>query len=154
MPPIPDRPIYTPPGGPPANHSLSREIFAHMGEEKVRALIADFYVQLVESPIQAMFPPAGPELEAAIDRSAAFFSFLFGGPPLYQQRYGRPMMRARHLPFEIDEAARLVWMACYRAALDTSIARGDFPEQHAAGLLEFLEGFSGWMVNSSGAHPD
>jgi len=71
-----------------------------------------------------------------------------GGPPLYQQLYGPPMMRARHLPFPIDEAARLEWLACFRRVLDRS-ANYNFPEQHLEDFWNFLVAFSGWMVNKS-----
>ena len=140
--------IYVPPGGPPRVSPPSAEIFAAMGQENIFAMLADFYRELEESPIRAMFPA---DMAAASKKSAAFFVGLLGGPPLYQQLYGPPMMRARHLPFLIDETARQVWLACFNRVLDEAPQKYNFPEEHLAGFREFLHGFSAWMVNKAEA---
>ena len=57
------------------------------------------------------------------------------------------MLRARHTPFPIDEAARQVWLACFDKVLDEAVAKYDFPVAHLAGFRSFLHAFSGWMVN-------
>ena len=98
-----DNTPYTPPIGPNSAPAPSREIYARMGEANIFRMLADFYAELGGSSIRGMFPN---DLQASSERSAMFFVGLLGGPPLYQQRYGAPMMRARHLPFPIDEAAR------------------------------------------------
>ncbi|MEZ4617319.1 MAG: hypothetical protein R2867_17665 [Caldilineaceae bacterium] len=85
----------------------------------------------------------------ASQKSAAFFVGLLGGPPLYHERYGNPMMRARHMPFVIDEAARQEWLACFDRVLAAAPERYKFPSEHIAGFRAFLEGFSGWMVNTA-----
>ena len=96
------------------------------------------------SPLRDMFPA---DMAESSRKSAAFFVGLLGGPPLYHQRYGPPMMRAPHMNFPIDERARRVWLACFRGVLDGAPADFAFPEAHIEGLWAFLEGFSGWMVN-------
>ena len=79
---------------------------------------------------------------------------LLGGPPLYQQLYGNPALRARHMPFPIDEAARQEWLRCFDLVLAAAPVRYDFPAEHLAGFRAFLDGFSGWMVNTaSGDYP-
>ena len=99
--------IYVPPGGPPRVNPPSREIYELMGEANIYLMLADFYGELEQSPLRPMFPE---NMEAASTKSAAFFIGMFGGPPIYHMRYGNPMMRARHMPFSIDEAARQVWL--------------------------------------------
>lgn len=48
-----------------------------------------------------------------------------GGPPLYEQEFGHPRLRARHLPYAIASAERDQWMACMvRAMTDTGIESG------------------------------
>jgi hemoglobin len=121
-------------------------IFAAMGEENIFAMLADFYGELEKSSIRAMFPR---DMQKASQKSAAFFVGLVGGPPLYHQRYGNPMMRARHLPFAIDEPARQEWLRCFAAVLEDAPLRYGFPAEHLAGFWAFLEGFSGWMVNTA-----
>jgi len=150
LPEAPDRPIYTPPTGPPQNNSIDRGTHAAMGEANIRAMIEDFYGRLARSEIADLFPPAASvELEAAADRSASFFIFLLGGPPEYQRRYGPPMMRARHLPFRIDERARRVWLACFAGSLDKAERELGMTRAQREGLESFLAEFSAWMVNTA-----
>jgi hemoglobin len=143
-----ERDIYVPVGGPPRVTPPNPEIYAIMGEEMVFAMIRDFYKELEKSSIRHLFPQ---DMAAASEKSAAFFVGLVGGPPLYQQRYGNPMMRARHLPFVIDEAARQEWLRCFALVLEDAPAVYNFPAQHLLGFWAFLEGFSSWMVNSAPA---
>lgn len=137
--------MYTPPSGPPQVEP-PRDLYAQMGEQNIFRMSEDFYQRLGESAIADMFPT---DLVAASRKQAAFLVGILGGPPLYQQRYGPPRMRARHFPFAIDEAARNEWLRCFRETLDE-------PNQYALSrksadrLLDFLEVFSGWMVNRAG----
>ena len=139
-----DATAHVPPGGPPRLPAPSPEIYARMGEDGVRAMIAALYDELHRSPIAELF---SPDVANAIERSTAFFVGLLGGPPLYHQRYGPPAMRARHLPVAIDEAARQVWLACFRRVLAVAPERFGFPEEHLPGFDGFLDGFSRWMIN-------
>src|SRR3954453_12697240 len=102
--------IYTPPGGPPQGSGPDPAIYGMMGEANIFKMMSDFYVELAKSSIRHLFPP---DMEEASRRSAAFFVTVLGGPPLYFEKYGPPRMRARHIPFEIDEEARQVWLACF-----------------------------------------
>ena len=141
-----DRQFYVPPGGPPRVSAPSGEIYAAMGEDNIFAMLADFYEQLEASAIRDMFPR---DMARASRKSAAFFVGLLGGPPLYHQKYGNPMMRARHMPFPIDEAARKVWLACFEAVLADAPEKYNFPAEHLPTFREFLVGFSSWMVNKA-----
>lgn len=136
--------IYVPPGGPPQVEPPSKEIYAAMGEENIFKMLEDFYMELEKSSIRHLFPK---DMVRASQKSAAFFVGLLGGPPLYHQRYGPPMMRARHLPFPIDEAARQEWLSCFERVLEHAPERYAFPAAHLAGFRNFLHGFSSWMVN-------
>jgi len=140
-----EREIYVPPGGPPRVTPPNSEIYAAMGEENIFAMLRDFYQELGGSSISHLFTG---DLIVAADRSAAFFVGLLGGPPLYQQLYGNPMMRARHMPFVIDEDARMEWLRCFATVLEDAPFRYKFPAKHIPGFWGFLEGFSSWMVNT------
>ncbi len=142
---MPPQTPFVPPQGPNAAPAPSREIYGRMGEANVFAMLRAFYAELERSEIRPMFPA---DMVAASEKSAAFFVGLLGGPPLYQQRYGAPMMRARHLPFPIDEHARQVWLRCWEPVLAAAPERFAFPREHLEGFRNFLVGFSGWMVNS------
>jgi len=56
-------------------------------------------------------------------------------------------MRARHLPFPIDDQARRVWLACFMKTLDGAPEKYAFPSEHLPGFIQFLDAFSAWMVN-------
>jgi hemoglobin len=118
-----------------------------MGEAGVTAMLRDFYRELGRSPIAHLFPSGEDALRAAADRSALFFVGVCGGPPLYATRIGPPRMRARHLPFAIDTAARRAWLDCWEPVLKGCGAKYAFPEEHLPGFRAFLDGFSAWMVN-------
>lgn len=141
------RDVYVPPGGPPRVDPPSSEIYAAMGEAAIFAMLADFYAELEGSSIRALFPQ---DMRAASEKSAAFFVGLLGGPPLYHQRYGNPAMRARHMPFAIDEAARLVWLDSFEAVLADAPRKYGFPAEHLPAFRAFLREFSRWMVNTAG----
>ena len=136
--------VYVPSGGPPQVPAPSREIYATMGEENVFKMLEDFYLELGKSSIAHMFPK---DLIAASHKSAAFFVGLLGGPPLYHQRYGAPMLRARHLPFAINDESRIEWLRCFDLILDNATAKYSFPAEYIEGFRTFLYGFSTWMVN-------
>jgi hemoglobin len=141
-----ERVIYTPPGGPPQGPGPNPEIYRLMGEENIFKMMSDFYKELEKSDIRHLFPS---DMEEASRKSALFFVTLLGGPPLYLQKYGPPRMRARHLPFEIDEKARQVWLSCFERTLEDAGAKYQFPEQHMQGFKDFLKSFSTWMVNKA-----
>ena len=138
--------MFVPPINPREIVSPSREIYAVMGEENITRMLQDFYAELAQSSIRDMFPD---DMHTSAQKSAAFFVGLLGGPPLYQQRYGNPMMRARHLPFAINQTARDEWLACFERVLQDAPARYNFPSEHLDGFREFLRGFSIWMMNSA-----
>src|SRR5262245_21296856 len=137
------RVIYTPPSGPPQGPGPNPEIYKLMGDGNIFRMMLDFYRELEKSEIRHLFPE---DLEEASKKSSIFFITLLGGPPLYLQKYGPPRMRARHLPFEIDEQARQVWLSCFENVLDDADVKYQFPRQHLQGFKDFLQSFSAWMV--------
>jgi hemoglobin len=137
--------VYVPPIDPAMIPPPSREIYGLMGEANIVRMIEDFYRELERSTLRPLFPS---DMVAASRKSAAFFVGLLGGPPLYHQRYGNPMMRARHMAFPITPRAREEWLACFERVLTHAPERYAFPPRHLAGFRAFLEAFSRWMVNT------
>lgn len=151
-----ERPLHTPPAGPPRLEPPNPAIYAAMGEEGVTAMLEAVYVQFGQSSIAGMFARSPAGLTAAARKSATFFVTVLGGPPLYHQRYGNPAMRARHTPFVITEEGRREWLRCWDVVL-ADADRFGFPPEHLPGFRSWLDGFSGWMLNSleegaTGAH--
>ena len=75
--------------------------------------------------------------------------FAAAGWVLPLEKYGPPRLRARHLPFEIDERARQVWLGCFERVLEGADVKYQFPMQHMEGFKDFLKNFSAWMVNKA-----
>jgi hemoglobin len=136
--------IFVPPEGPGNIPPLSSEIYESMGSDGVFGMLEAFYTEIGESEIRDLFPE---DLVAGSRRSAAFYVQVFGGPPIYNNQFGNPMMRRRHFPFEIDEHKRLVWLACFNRVVDRAELEFRFPSDHIESFRLWLGGFSKWMVN-------
>lgn len=133
-----------PPGGPPAGPGPSKEVYALMGEEAIFKLCLDFYAALEQTGIRPLFPP---DMPAASRKLAAFLVGMLGGPPLYRQQFGEPMMRRRHLHLPIDQQARDTWLNTFKRVLEEAPLRYGFPEEHLPGFIRYLDEFSTWMIN-------
>ena len=140
---------YTPPGGPPQVAPPDPRIYSTMGETNIFRLLEDFYKELSLSPIAPLFASDKAELKEQAHKSARFFTGLLVGPPLYHQKHGNPALRFRHLPFPIDAKARLVWLGCFKKVLVNAELEYNFPAEYLPGFVNFIEGFSTWMVNKS-----
>jgi hemoglobin len=89
------------------------------GEAGVRALVDRFYdymdTEAAARPVREMHAKS---LRASREKLFLFLSGWLGGPDLYVQKYGHPMLRRRHLPFAIGSQERDQWMHCMRKALN------------------------------------
>ncbi|MFD2169715.1 globin [Tumebacillus lipolyticus] len=86
------------------------------GGETIRRLVDAFYRRVGEHPgLKPLFPA---DLTETADKQYLFLTQFFGGPPLYSQQYGHPMLRARHLPFPITPERAKEWLGCMREAMD------------------------------------
>lgn len=114
------------------------------GEPGVRALVDAFYDRMDMYPpyahLRALHPPS---LDRSRDKLFWFFCGWSGGPQYFQQRFGHPRLRARHLPFAIGVAERDQWLQCMS---DAMTAR-KIPEPVRAALWEPLSGLADWMRN-------
>ncbi len=92
------------------------------GDTSVRALIDRFYDLMDTAPEYYVIRKLHPaDLSGSHDKLYLFLSGWLGGPPLYADKYGHPMLRARHLPFAIGVAERDAWIACMRQALEATV---------------------------------
>ena len=130
--------------GPPTAFPRDLGIYQQMGEQNIRLMLKDFYTHLLSSEIKEMFLN---DLEESANRSADFFIFLLGGPPVYHQKHGHPRMKQRHIPFKIDEKAQLEWFKCFEKVLENE-EKYHFPKEHKNAFLKFIFEFSKWMINS------
>jgi len=86
------------------------------GDATLRPLIESFYNLVAHnSTLRPLFPADFTEIK---EKQYAFLTQFFGGPALYAQRYGAPMLRMRHAPFAITEAHATAWLECMMSAMD------------------------------------
>ena len=89
------------------------------GEEGIRRLVNHFYDLMDASPEAANIRALhATSLKSSREKLFQFFSGWTGGPPLYEQKFGHPRLRARHLPFPIGGRERDEWLWCMDQALD------------------------------------
>ena len=93
------------------------------GGTGVRELVDRFYDYMdSEAEASGVRQMHATSLRGSREKLYLFLSGWLGGPDLYVQKYGHPMLRRRHLPFAIGEKERDQWMHCMRKALaDMSI---------------------------------
>ena len=117
------------------------------GESAVRALVDRFYDLMDLEPayagLRALHPPA---LEGSRDKLFWYLCGWLGGPNHYIERFGHPMLRARHLPYAIGNAERDQWMACMTQALRECGVNAEL----AQGLRQAFQGTADWMRNRAG----
>ena len=113
----------------------------------MRKLIDTFYDLMDEVPEYYVIRKLHPaDITGSRDKLYLFLSGWLGGPPLYTDKFGHPMLRARHLPFAIGTAERDAWMACMTQAAEVVIA----DEKLRTWLLEQLYKTADWMRNRDG----
>jgi hemoglobin len=117
------------------------------GDAAVRALVDRFYDLMDLKPGYADIRKLNaPDMSNARDKLYWFLSGWLGGPALYFERIGHPMLRARHLPFPIGIAERDQWMACMNQAM---VEQGVVDELREALLKAFFQ-TADWMRNRPG----
>jgi hemoglobin len=88
------------------------------GESAIRSLVDRFYFYMDILPeAQGIRAMHAADLASAKDKLFKFLSGWLGGPNLFIEEFGHPMLRARHLPFAIGPSERDQWMLCMNKAL-------------------------------------
>lgn len=114
------------------------------GDAGVRGLVDRFYDLMEEIPeyhgIRKLHPQ---DLSTSSEKLYRFLSGWLGGPSLYIEKYGPPMLRARHLPFTIGIDERDAWLACMLQAMEDK----GIDELLRLALLKAFHGTADWMRN-------
>jgi hemoglobin len=92
-----------------------------IGGEATVAHLCDRFYELMDTtprfaPLRAMHPA---DLKSSRDKLFMFLSGWMGGPDLFVQNVGQPMLRKRHMPFAIGESERDQWVACMALAMES-----------------------------------
>jgi hemoglobin len=117
------------------------------GEGGVRALVDRFYDLMDLEPAFAGIRTLHPtDMAASRDKLFWFLCGWLGGPNHYVERFGHPMLRARHLPYTIGIAERDQWLACMQQAMQEQHIETSLAQQ----LAQALYGTADWMRNRGG----
>ncbi|MNO17498.1 Group 2 truncated hemoglobin YjbI [compost metagenome] len=86
------------------------------GADTIHRLVEAFYPKVQNNPVIGhLFPE---DIAPVMEKQYMFLTQFFGGPSLYSDAFGHPMMRARHMPFPITPERAEAWLGCMSAALE------------------------------------
>jgi hemoglobin len=88
------------------------------GEPIIRQLVERFYHHMDTRPDVLVIREMHKDLDQAKLKLFEFLSGWTGGPQLFIDKYGHPMLRRRHLPFAIGTEERDQWLLCMKHAID------------------------------------
>ena len=118
------------------------DVYAAIGEEGFRALVAAFYRRVPTDPVLSPMYQ-GRDLVGAEERLRGFLIYRFGGPQQYIAQRGHPRLRMRHAPFAINESARDHWLQLMTDALrETAL-----PAEAASVLDVFFHSTADFLIN-------
>lgn len=98
------------------------------GQPFLYKLVETFYAKVAKDPdLSPIFPD---DLTETIRKQKQFLTQFLGGPTLYSDEHGHPMLRARHMPFEITPKRANAWLRCMKEAMDeVGLENGPLREQ-------------------------
>ena len=106
--------------------------FEQIGEDLLHRLVDTFYSLVAQHPdLAPIFPNQFLEIAR---KQKQFLTQYLGGPPLYTEEHGHPMMRARHLPFPVTPTRAEAWLSCMKQAMDRIGLEGPVREDFYARL--------------------
>ncbi|OCJ40425.1 globin [Rhizobium rhizogenes] len=92
------------------------------GDATVRALTRRFYELMDTLPEAAHCRAIHPaDLSGSESKFYDYLTGYLGGPPVYVEKHGHPMLRRRHFVAPIGPAERDEWLLCFRRAMDETI---------------------------------
>jgi len=117
------------------------------GDAAVRALVDRFYDLMdLEAGYAKLRALHAGDLTHAREKLYLFLSGWLGGPSLYIERYGHPMLRARHLPFPIGIRERDQWLACMEQAMVEQRVADELRQRLRQAFFQTAD----WMRNRAG----
>lgn len=98
-----------------------------IGEKMLIRLVDAFYKRVGNHP--ELIPIFPADLTETARKQKQFLTQYLGGPSLYTEEHGHPMMRARHLPFPITPSRAKAWLNCMSEAMDEVGLEGELRTQ-------------------------
>jgi hemoglobin len=109
------------------------------GEPVLRELTKRFYALMDVLPEAKACRDIHPQdMTRSQEKLFEYLSGWLGGPPLFTDKYGHPMLRHRHLPAKIGTEEADGWLLCFRQAMnevvkDKAVAEMVWPKVEALG---------------------
>ncbi|SEC64709.1 globin [Paenibacillus sp. GP183] len=116
------------------------------GAHTVRRLVEVFYPKVQADPLLAPLFPT--DIEPVMEKQYLFLTQFFGGPNLYSEQFGHPMMRGRHMSVPINNERADAWLRCMNEAM----IEIDIEDNLRKMLLERLRGSAYHFINTPGDH--
>lgn len=114
------------------------------GASIVLNLVDKFYFYMDILPeAQDVRSMHGKSLSGAKDKLFKFLSGWLGGPDLFVQEFGHPMLRRRHFPFAIGSSEKEQWMICMSKAMNEISMDSGAREN----ILEAIDQLATHMIN-------
>ncbi len=114
------------------------------GGDVVLNLVERFYFYMDTLPeTEGVRKIHAADLFNAKDKLFKFLSGWLGGPDLFIQEFGHPMLRKRHFPFAIGQSERDQWMVCMNRAMAEIVMDSGLKES----LLVSFDQLATHMIN-------
>ncbi|HLQ74127.1 MAG TPA: globin [Bacillota bacterium] len=123
-----------------------RSIYDDIGPEKIEELVNAFYPKVYSEPL--LIPIFDGDMSEIMYKQRLFLTQFTGGPPLFSEEYGAPMMKRRHLPFQITPKRANAWLRCMKEAF---LEIGLDKEEKGKFFFERLQEVASIMVNTDDA---
>ncbi len=115
------------------------------GEAAVRRLVDRFYDLMdLEPAYRELRASHGTTLDDARQKLFWFLCGWLGGPQHYQERFGHPRLRMRHMPFRIGILERDQWLACMDQAMRETGVSDDLRARLGQAFFQTAD----WMRNT------
>lgn len=96
--------------------------YEQIGADTLSQLVDTFYSNVAIHPkLKQIFPD---DLSETARKQKQFLTQYLGGPNLYTEEHGHPMMKMRHSPFPITPERAEAWLECMRDAMDKTGLEG------------------------------
>lgn len=101
-----------------------KTFYDRIGQDTLYKMIDIFYSYVAaDDRINHLFPG---DFNETARKQKQFLTQFLGGPTLYSDEHGHPMMRARHLPFQIGEFEKNAWLenmtkAAFEVTMDEDV---------------------------------
>ncbi|RKQ32633.1 globin [Oceanobacillus halophilus] len=112
------------------------------GSDAIDRIVTLFYERVGRHP--DLIPIFPDDLTETARKQRLFLTQFFGGPRLYEEDRGHPMLRRRHLPFPITPTRRDAWLHCMEEAL----LEANIQEPYHTVIIEKLTMTANHMMNT------